>query len=122
MTTTWNPLWIGAFEAVFRPWMRRRISAFYVRYTTHDLPRDRRVILAANHVSWWDGFLLREVHRQARVRHPLYTLMRADQLRRYPFFARMGVIEISERPSAITRALRRLTSDSSQFWLSYFPQ
>lgn len=55
------------------------------------LPDDERaVLLCANHTSWWDGFLLREVHRRQGAGRPLYTVMLASQRRRFPWFRWMG--------------------------------
>jgi 1-acyl-sn-glycerol-3-phosphate acyltransferase len=120
--TSWNPYLIAAFESIFRPWMHRRIAALHVRGSLRNIPRDRRVILAANHVSWWDAFLLRELHRKAGTGLPIYTLMRSDRLARFPFFAGMGVIGLTREPSAVMHALRYLAARRTAFWLSFFPQ
>ncbi|MEX0600226.1 MAG: lysophospholipid acyltransferase family protein [Rhodothermales bacterium] len=122
MRTTWNPLLVRAFESVFRPWMHLRFHALYVRGGIDGVPGDRKVILASNHVSWWDGFLLRELHRRADTDAPLYTLMRADQLARFPFFSRMGAIGLTETAGSIKQAIRLPASDDRPCWLSFFPQ
>ncbi len=122
VTTSYNTYVIRAFEAFFRPWMGRRISARYIRGSVADLPKDRRVILVANHVSWWDAFLIRELHRLARTGQPLYTLMGAQELARFPLFRMMGVIGLSHEPANVTHALRRLRADDFPYWLTLFPQ
>lgn len=122
MRTTWNPLLVRAFESVFRPWMHLRIRGVFVRGGFDSVVCDRKVILACNHVSWWDGFLLRELHRGADTAAPLYTLMRADQLARFPFFSRMGAIGLSETAGSIKQAIRIPASEHRPCWLSFFPQ
>lgn len=122
MTTSWNPYVIGAFEAFFRPWMGRRIAARFIRGSIDDLPTNGRAIVVANHVSWWDAFLVRDLHRRANTGHPLYTLMGEHELERFPFFRKMGVVGISPDPSDIRHALIRFREIDSPFWLTFFPQ
>ena len=122
--TRWNWMAVAAFEATFRPWMRRNLSGIYITGLPERLPANTSVILAANHVSWWDGFLLRELQRRTGSSHPLLTIMGEDQLRRFPFFRLMGTVGIQPTPSATRDALRqvaRLRADGP-LWLSFFPQ
>lgn len=124
MRTRWSPLAVHGFELVFRPWMARRLSGVYIAGLPCTLPPDRSIILAANHVSWWDGFLLWEIHRQCGVHVPLVTLMKAEELRRFPFFRWMGVVGLGNSTAGVRAALRDLAvlRRRQPVWLSVFPQ
>lgn len=96
------------FDRAFRPWMRTRL---HLRLA--GLPHPDSVagplILVANHVSWWDGFVLREVHRALRPRAPLHTVMLEPELRRQPILRALGAVGIEpDRPATIARCVRVL--------------
>jgi 1-acyl-sn-glycerol-3-phosphate acyltransferase len=79
----------------------------------------------ANHVSWWDGFLLREVHRAVRPDAPLHVVMLEEELRRVAVFRWMGAVPLSSSPLAARRLLRELRSRLERrpdAVLGYFPQ
>jgi len=117
---------VGAFELLFRRWMRRRVHAVRVAgLPGRDAPAGP-LLLAANHVSWWDGFVLREAQRVLRPGAPLYTLMSEAELGRFPFFRRLGVVGIDgASPSSVTRALRLLEArlrERPDSVVVFFPQ
>jgi chlorobactene lauroyltransferase len=107
--TRYSPgVWAG-FELLFRPWMRRRLDGVHVRGLEDarwipELP----VLLVANHTSWWDGFLLREVHRRLRPSAPFHVVMTERELRRVPVFRWMGAVPLSDGPLAARSLLRDL--------------
>ena len=85
------------------------------------------VLLVANHVSWWDGFLLRAVQRRLRPRGVLFTVMSARELARFPFFALLGVVGVDRGSVASIRGmLRALMAQrgrhASTLVVSYLPQ
>ena len=101
-----SPAALAAFELFFRPWRRRRIHAVRIAGLPRALP-PVPLLLAANHVSWWDGFTLREVHRLLRPAAPVWTLMTARELRRSRFLRLIGGFGIDpERPASVREALR----------------
>jgi 1-acyl-sn-glycerol-3-phosphate acyltransferase len=122
----WQPWVVRGFEAVFRPWMQRRLGGIHLAGLDQSMPADQPVILVANHVSWWDGFLVREVQRRLRPHGPLYTLMGSRQLGRNGFLRRLGVLELdAERPGALKGLLRRLDAERARrpdLSVSMFPQ
>jgi len=106
MRSRFSPALLGAFELFFRPWRGRRIHATRLAGLPRTLPRVP-LVLAANHVSWWDGFTLREVHRLLRPDGPVYTLMTEGELRRSPFLRSIGGFGIDPgRPASVRGALR----------------
>lgn len=122
----WQPWVVRGFEAAFRPWMHRRLGGIHMA-GLEQVPTDGRpLIFAANHVSWWDGFLVREVHRRLRPQGPLFTLMGSEQLGRNGFLRRLGVLAVeSGRPAALKALLRRLDEQRArhpELAVSMFPQ
>jgi 1-acyl-sn-glycerol-3-phosphate acyltransferase len=59
------------------------------------------LVVAANHHSWWDGYLALLLAR--RLRRPLTLVMAERQLDRYPFFRRQGAIGTRELRTALRR-------------------
>src|SRR5690606_15350821 len=92
MNSRFSPRIVAAFELGFRPWMRRRIHAVRVAGLPTYTPSARPILLVSNHVSWWDGFVLREVQRRIRPDAPVYVVMSEERLKRLPFFRLMGVV------------------------------
>lgn len=125
MDSRFSPLAVRAFEAFFRPWRDRRVHTL-VAGLPADLPDDVPLLLAANHVSWWDPFTLREVQRILRPTSPVFVVMLEGELARYPYFRRMGVHGI--RPGsgaslrACIRALRRRLDERPDGTVVFFPQ
>lgn len=121
-----SPLALRAFEAFFLPWRRRRLAATLLAGLPRDLPRDRPLVLASAHVSWWDAFVLRDIHRALRPDAPLYTVMTERELSRFPFFRLIGVFGMdAESPGSVRGALRFLeerTGERRDSVLIYFPQ
>lgn len=117
---------VAAFELFFRPWMRRRVHAVRIAFAQPSLPPDRPLLLAANHVSWWDGFVLREVQRALRPGAPMYTVMSAAELARFPCFRRMGVVPVDASSAAsVAGALRWLAErirERPDAVIVFFPQ
>lgn len=126
MSSRYSPASLRAFEFFFRPWMRRRLHGEYFAGLPSKSLGNRAMLLVANHVSWWDGFILRELHRMMRPRAPLYTVMAEEQLRRVPYFRRLGVLGINRgEPASILRALRELDrhlQDHPGALVVFFPQ
>ncbi len=70
------------------------------------LPADRAVLLVANHGTWWDGFFVYLLNRLI-FRRTLHLMMLEEQLRRYPFFRRVGAFGIRQGfPRDVVAALR----------------
>jgi 1-acyl-sn-glycerol-3-phosphate acyltransferase len=115
-----------AFDAFFQPWRARRLRTAPPVGLPRDLPADRPLVMVANHTSWWDGFLLRDVHRALRPGAPMYTLMAARELERRPFFRLLGAVPVREGSAAGTlhmlRCLRRWTTERPDASVIVFPQ
>lgn len=126
MSEGFSPLALGAFELFFRPWMQRRLHALRFAGLPRDLPPDRPLLLVANHVSWWDPFVLREAQRLLRPGAPVYTVMLERELALRPFFRRIGAMGIDPGSPrsllAAVRALRRRAAARRDAVVLFFPQ
>jgi 1-acyl-sn-glycerol-3-phosphate acyltransferase len=125
MDSRWQPPAVRAFELFFRPWRDARVRTL-VAGLPHDLPPGVPLLLAANHVSWWDPFTLREVQRVLRPSAPFFTVMLEAELARRPFFRRLGVVGLDPASPASLRAcirqLRRLLRERPDGAVCFFPQ
>ncbi|MBV9109850.1 MAG: 1-acyl-sn-glycerol-3-phosphate acyltransferase [Gemmatimonadetes bacterium] len=111
MRSRFSPSALRLFELWLRPWRRHRIAAIRIAGLPRRLPDDVPLILAANHVGWWDAFTLREVHRILRPNAPVWTLMSRGELGRYPYFRLIGVFGIDVgSPASVLGAVRWLAA------------
>lgn len=125
----YSPMAMRLFELFFLPWRRRRlitVPPLGLEAAAAALAADRPLVIVANHTSWWDGFLLRDIHRALRPDAPFHVVMTAHELARFPFFRRIGAVGI-ERDSAgsILRAFRQLARKAEaapRSVILYFPQ
>ncbi|MFK7600981.1 lysophospholipid acyltransferase family protein [Deinococcus sp. SM5_A1] len=70
-------------------------------------------VLAPNHNSWWDGYVLRELAWWAGA--DFRVLMTARQLGRFPFLRRMGALEAGH-----VREAARSAREGA--WVAVFPE
>lgn len=113
------------FDTLFRPWMARRVRV-HVAGRPGPIEPTFPVVLVANHESWWDGFLLRDVQRRLRPDAPYHAVMLERELRRRPFLRRLGGIGVEVGSVASGRTLLRtmvaLRRTHPRAVLAYFPQ
>jgi 1-acyl-sn-glycerol-3-phosphate acyltransferase len=116
---------LRAFDRIFLPWMRRRLTV-HIAGLPRGLPVDEPLILVANHVSWWDGFVLRELHRCLRPGTPLHTVMLESELRRLRPLRALGAVGMKPgNPASIAHTIRTLGERLRQrpdSVVNYFPQ
>lgn len=124
MAEGFSPLALAGFELFFLPLMRSRVQTRIAPIP--DLPPDRPVFFVANHSSWWDPFILREMHRRMRPEQPLYTLMLQSELEKHPFFRRIGIVGIDPASAgSVRRAIRtfqRRLERHPGACVTFFPQ
>ena len=95
------------FNFALRRWLtrvlRRRFHNVYVAGGEHlrALGAARPVVGCVNHTNWWDGFVLYVLSHRL-LPHDIYLAMEEKNLRRYRFFAWMGVfgVNLAERRTA----------------------
>lgn len=90
------------------------------------VPQGRPLLVLANHVSWWDGFLVERLVRRLRPDAPLYTVMLERELARAPFLRLTGGLGLVPGSMAGTRALLRTLererARSRDLVVQFFPQ
>ena len=96
------------FNFALRRWLtrvlRRRFHNVYVAGAEHlqTLGSGRPVVGCVNHTNWWDGFVLYVLSHRL-LPHDIYLVMEEQNLRRYRFFAWMGVfgVDLTDRRAAL---------------------
>jgi hypothetical protein len=121
----YSALAFRGFDTLLAPWRATHLNRAPLP-PLPTVPADRPLILVANHVSWWDGFLLRDLHLTLRPGAPMYTVMSSDELQRRPFFRLLGCVPLEPgSPSsllALVRGLRHAVQARPDASVLYFPQ
>lgn len=103
-----SPLAWRLFDTLGGVWRRSRVAGIHLTGIPEALQaRSEPILVVANHVGWWDGFLVREIHRRLRPEGPFFTVMLEEQLRRYPFLRLLGGIGFVPGSTASLRGLLR---------------
>lgn len=97
MTAT--PLAARALDVGFTQLVRRGLRGIWLRGSLPTVP----YIWAANHHSWWDGFVARAVLQEMGT--PTSLLMDADNLAAYSFLRHVGVIPTAHVRAAVRSVL-----------------
>ncbi|MGC8486256.1 MAG: lysophospholipid acyltransferase family protein [Candidatus Baltobacteraceae bacterium] len=90
---------IAGFEIFFGrylQWLMRRSFARVLVRNDGAFP-NAGYVAAANHHSWWDGFLALTIHRAFAPERPFNLMMDDEQLRRFPFFRFGGAFSVDAR-------------------------
>lgn len=85
----------------------------------------RAVLLCANHVGWWDGFLLWKAQRAFFHNRNIYTIMLQRELAKRQWFTKLGAIGIDPANASSLRAALKTVRELravSDCLLTYFPQ
>jgi 1-acyl-sn-glycerol-3-phosphate acyltransferase len=124
--TRYSPLAMATFEAFFLPWRRRRLAPPVVLGLPAALPHDRPLLIVSNHTSWWDGFLLRDLHRTLRPRASFSFVMTEHELARRRWFRWLGALPVdAASPASILRMVRSVVATCtarSDSVVVFFPQ
>ena len=86
-------------QIIFDPYIRRLMNKHFHRFImVNELPTVKGpLVLTPNHFSWWDGFLIYRVYRDAFPDKKFYIMMLEHQLRRYHFFGKLGAYSIDQQ-------------------------
>jgi 1-acyl-sn-glycerol-3-phosphate acyltransferase len=121
----------SAFLFFFRFWMRSRLDRVFCRGGASPLissTPEQPVLLVANHVSWWDGFLLAEFQRTLLPAYSLRVAMDEIEYFKRPWMRWLGVIPLDRKnPLGFLGFLRLLKKHIAQvndrrLCLLFFPQ
>lgn len=116
----------AAFDLFFRPWRARRLATVPVLGLPAAIPADRPLLIVANHTSWWDGFLLRDIHVALRPGAPMYSVMTEAELRRHAYLRLIGGVPLQPGSAGslrrLLRQLRARVADRADSSILFFPQ
>ncbi len=101
------------FDIYLTRLFKRHFSALYLLGEPPRLDPNLPVLLLPNHSTWWDGFFIHFLNKKIFRRRP-YLMMLEEQLRRYPFFSRVGVFSVDPNSAKHTRASLRYAAQLLQ--------
>jgi 1-acyl-sn-glycerol-3-phosphate acyltransferase len=126
MSVSYSPAAWRIFELGSRMWRPGRLDGVHLAGLPLSLDRGSPLLVVANHTSWWDGFLVREIHRALRPADPFHTVMLEEELQRHPFLRRLGGIGLTRGSTSslrgLLRTLARLREESPGALVLFFPQ
>jgi 1-acyl-sn-glycerol-3-phosphate acyltransferase len=106
--------------------MRLGVRKMLFAGVPRGLPNGPPLLLVANHVSWWDGFILRPLQQMVRRGGALHIVMLERELHRRPFLRRLGGIGLEPgSPSSLRALLRDLRAERRRdpsLSVLFFPQ
>ncbi len=94
-----------------------------IRIHGQKCPAKGPVLLIANHFSWWDGFIAREVNT-AVFKRRLHVMMLEEELSKRPFLRKMGAFSIRRKSRGALQSLNYAAAllDNPDHLLLLFPQ
>jgi len=115
------------FHLYIMPAMQRQFHSVHLLGDEPAWPAHTPLIILPNHSTWWDGFVIYLLNIRLWRRQP-WVMMLEEQLRKRPFFRRLGVFSIDPAtPGGVRRSLcytRELLSgeEAGGRMLCLFPQ
>jgi 1-acyl-sn-glycerol-3-phosphate acyltransferase len=104
---------------------KKYFHGVYLLDSIPDIPQEEPIILAPNHSSWWDGFLSYIINQTA-LQRKFYILMLEEELKKRPFFSKVGAFSIDPyAPKQITRSVHYMSTlcvEKKNICLTFFPQ
>jgi 1-acyl-sn-glycerol-3-phosphate acyltransferase len=92
-----SPLAFAFFTRVFERTLRGGFHALRMSGAAPpELMDARKLVIYANHPSWWDGVAYVLLSKLLMPGRPVYTPIDAAMLRRYPFLARIGAFAVEQ--------------------------
>jgi len=120
---SWSPVAVPIVDMINQMHMWWHLNGFYLDGRLPESDGKTTVILG-QHVSLYDGFVVREAHKQAYGRDRLVTIMLNSQLRNYPFYRVAGAFGITPGTVESGRQLRALVREelTGSDSVAFFPQ
>ncbi|MBS4033228.1 MAG: lysophospholipid acyltransferase family protein [Ignavibacterium sp.] len=106
------------FDIYLNNIIKKDFKDFYLVGNIPELDNNKGLIITPNHFSWWDGFFIYYLMKKLSTRK-IYIMMLEEQLKRYPFFKKLGAFSINQQsPKSIIESINyasSIVSDSSYF-------
>lgn len=107
MLTAEKKVWFDKIFSVYnRNLIKRRFHSFNVENINSLFQRDREIplIIYANHSSWWDGLILYEIWRTAKIDG--FVMMEEKQLEDLQLFRKLGAFSVvRENPREAVKSI-----------------
>jgi 1-acyl-sn-glycerol-3-phosphate acyltransferase len=112
------------FKFYLRGLLKKNFSNFFLSNLPPEPPKEKTVILAPNHISWWDGFFIYSFNDTV-LKKKLFVMMLREELERYWFFKFIGAYSIKpDNPASTSKTLKytqHLFEDESNA-IVFYPQ
>jgi len=97
-------------EIIFRLYifrlLRKNFAAIHLLGEKPDISPEKPLLILPNHSTWWDGFFIYLLNKKI-FQQELYLMMLEEQLRKYPFFSRVGAYSIQQgKPKKVIESLQ----------------
>jgi 1-acyl-sn-glycerol-3-phosphate acyltransferase len=100
-----SPIFRSLFNVYIKNLFKRRFQTVWINQQYHP-SADAKTVYFLNHTSWWDGLIpliLNTYHFNQQPR----AMMEYEQLKKYPFFKKIGAFSVDqESPRHIRASLR----------------
>jgi 1-acyl-sn-glycerol-3-phosphate acyltransferase len=123
---SYSPLAWRVFDVAFGPRMRLGVRSICMAGLPATVPDDQPLLLVSNHVSWWDGFLLRRLQVALLPRGSFHVVMLERELKQRPLLRLLGGVGLSPgSATSLRKLLRELAAarrDQADRVVLFFPQ
>jgi 1-acyl-sn-glycerol-3-phosphate acyltransferase len=111
------------FDIYLNNIIKKDFKNFYLVGNIPELDNNKGLIITPNHFSWWDGFFIYYLMKKLSARK-IYIMMLEEQLKRYPFFKKLGAFSINQqRPKSIIESINYASSIvTNSSYLVTYPQ
>ncbi len=90
-------------EKVFAIYIRRELKkhfgGFYVVNEFPVINDNDPLVITPNHISWWDGFFMDLIDKKY-IKRKIHLMMLERELKKYPFFSKLGAYSIRQESRA----------------------
>jgi len=103
-----NKLALFVFDIYLDRLLKKYFQDFVLVNEFPSINRDKSLILAPNHFSWWDGFFVYYSIKKLTGKN-IFIMMLEEQLKRYWFFQKIGCFSINQNNKQSTVATLKYT-------------
>ncbi len=95
-----------SFQKLFSFYLRIKFSNNFhkVEFNQIAIDPNKSLLILANHISWWDGFLLFNINRK-QFNKNFHVMMMEEQLKKLNWFRKLGAYSIKKNTKEIIISL-----------------
>ena len=80
----------------------------HLDYNKIPVDTENPLVILANHISWWDGFIMYEINKRY-IHKKIHVLMLEEQLRKNRFLSRLGAFSIKRNDRSMVESFNYMT-------------